>query len=69
MRLVWELAPSRTYRGAQKWRWQVRAGNNRLVAASSEGYRRRIDAARNAMVFGAPADLLSPGVDRVACSR
>jgi hypothetical protein len=31
----------------QGWRWRIRAENGRIVAASSEGYRRRFDCGRN----------------------
>ena len=29
--------------GPKRWRWRLKAGNNRIVAVSSEGYNRRED--------------------------
>lgn len=61
MKLTWELFATGTGRH-RSWRWRARARNRRIVAASSESYRRRIDAARNAIVFNGPAELLQAGV-------
>lgn len=58
MNLTWEL-----YRN-QGWRWRARARNSRIVAASTESYRRRIDAARNAIAFNGPLALLTVGTVR-----
>lgn len=33
-----------------EWRWRVTADNGRIVAVSSEGYQRRIDAIAGAVV-------------------
>lgn len=33
--------------GNGDWRWRVTADNNRIVGASTEGYRRKIDAENN----------------------
>lgn len=34
------------------WRWRVRAGNNRIIGSSSEGYFNRIDCVKNAAQLG-----------------
>jgi uncharacterized protein YegP (UPF0339 family) len=34
------------------WRWRLRAGNNKIVAASTEGYVNKSDAKENARKFG-----------------
>lgn len=39
--------------GPQWWRWRVKAGNGRIIGASSEGYARKIDARRNAKQLAA----------------
>ena len=32
----------------KKWRWRIKApGNNKIIAASSEGYTRKLDCAKN----------------------
>jgi len=37
---------------ADEWRWNVTAANGKTIAASSEGYKNRIDCVSNARVFG-----------------
>jgi len=41
--------PLKFYRDTRKkWRWRIKSpGNNKIIAASSEGYRRKLDCAAN----------------------
>jgi len=36
----------------KKWRWRVTATNGRIIGASSQGYKNRIDCVENAMLLG-----------------
>jgi hypothetical protein len=44
------------------WRWRERAANNRITAASTEGYRNRAECAQNAIDHGGPVELMNNDV-------
>lgn len=31
----------------REWRWRLKGGNNKIIAASSEGFRNRVDCVNN----------------------
>jgi uncharacterized protein YegP (UPF0339 family) len=51
--MKWEFYKDR--RG--EWRWRKRAGNNKIVGASSEGFKNRVDCIRNARMSGYEPDI------------
>ncbi len=55
----WEI-----YKDAKnEWRWRRIAGNNRIVGASTEGYKNRHDCVANAGRNGCDEEELEPAAD------
>lgn len=48
---------------AGEWRWRVRASNGEIIGASSEGYARKIDAAKNAAALRDALQTLASDLD------
>lgn len=61
----YRVATFTLYRAKDGWRWQVRAGNGRIVAAATEAYRRKRDAWHNVrMTAQALWDVTLPAAQR-----
>ena len=65
--MKFEIYESDSAFGSERWRWHLIAANNRIVAASSEGFARKEEAEENARLTYEMLGKLLPVGERVRC--